>query len=107
MTLTGYANCLGGIILREARRWTNQRGRFVSALVRPLVWLAIFAAGFHFVLGCECLVLNLWNIMQISFLRRENISRQRHGKQTPRPGNMNIENIAPLAKHTDSSKSFI
>ena len=36
---------------REALRWTNQRGRFVSALVRPLVWLVIFAAGFHFVLG--------------------------------------------------------
>ena len=51
MTLAGYANCLGGIILREGRRWTNQRGRFISALVRPLVWLAIFAAGFHFVLG--------------------------------------------------------
>jgi len=26
-------------------------GRFFSALVRPLVWLAIFATGFHFVLG--------------------------------------------------------
>ena len=32
-------------------RFVNQRGRFVSALVRPLVWLLIFAAGFHFVLG--------------------------------------------------------
>jgi len=32
-------------------RWVHQTGRFVSALVRPLVWLLIFAAGFHFVLG--------------------------------------------------------
>ena len=46
-----YANCLAGIMAREALRWTNQRARFISALVRPLVWLAIFAAGFHFVLG--------------------------------------------------------
>jgi ABC-2 type transport system permease protein len=46
-----YGICLGGIIRREALRWLHQRGRFVSALVRPLVWLAIFAAGFHFVLG--------------------------------------------------------
>ena len=47
----GYARCLGGIIRREALRWTNQRGRFISALVRPLMWLVVFAAGFHFVLG--------------------------------------------------------
>jgi ABC-2 type transport system permease protein len=46
-----YANCLIGIMRREALRWVHQRGRFVSALVRPLVWLCIFAAGFHFVLG--------------------------------------------------------
>ena len=46
-----YLVCLRGIITREALRWTNQRARFVSALVRPLVWLVIFAAGFHFVLG--------------------------------------------------------
>ncbi len=46
-----YLRCLGGIVRREALRWLRQRGRFLSALVRPLVWLAIFAAGFHFVLG--------------------------------------------------------
>ena len=46
-----YARCLGGIVRREALRWIHQRSRFVSALVRPLVWLAIFAAGFRFVLG--------------------------------------------------------
>jgi ABC-2 type transport system permease protein len=40
-----------GIVWREALRWFNQRGRFVSALVRPLVWLGIFAAGFRYVLG--------------------------------------------------------
>lgn len=51
MTALQYARCLAGIVRREALRWLNQRGRFVSALVRPLVWLAIFAAGFHFVLG--------------------------------------------------------
>ncbi len=46
-----YARCLGGVVRREALRFLNQRGRFVSALVRPLVWLLIFATGFHFVLG--------------------------------------------------------
>ena len=51
MTPAQYARCLNGVVKREALRWLRQRGRFVSALVRPLVWLAIFAAGFHFVLG--------------------------------------------------------
>jgi ABC-2 type transport system permease protein len=46
-----YFQCLQGIIRREGQRWLHQRGRFISALVRPLLWLVVFAAGFHFVLG--------------------------------------------------------
>ena len=51
MTPIHYLRCFAGITAREWRRFLNQRGRFFSALVRPLVWLAIFATGFHFVLG--------------------------------------------------------
>ena len=40
-----------GIARRESLRFVNQRGRFLAALVRPLVWLFIFAAGFRAVLG--------------------------------------------------------
>jgi ABC-2 type transport system permease protein len=40
-----------GIVWREALRFLHQRERFVAALVRPLVWLFIFAAGFRSVLG--------------------------------------------------------
>lgn len=40
-----------GILRREGLRTLRQQGRFISALVRPLVWLAIFAAGFRSVLG--------------------------------------------------------
>ena len=46
-----YTTCLNGIVWREALRFLHQRERFVSALVRPLVWLFIFAAGFRQVLG--------------------------------------------------------
>jgi ABC-2 type transport system permease protein len=46
-----YLVCLGGVVGREALRFLHQRERFVSALVRPLVWLFIFAAGFRSVLG--------------------------------------------------------
>ncbi len=46
-----YLVCLRGIMWREALRFVHQRERFVSALVRPLVWLFVFAAGFRQVLG--------------------------------------------------------
>ena len=46
-----YLICLLGITWREALRFLHQRERFVSALVRPLVWLFIFAAGFRQILG--------------------------------------------------------
>jgi ABC-2 type transport system permease protein len=46
-----YLTCLRGIMWREALRFVHQRERFVSALVRPLVWLFIFAAGFRQILG--------------------------------------------------------
>ncbi|MBV8092284.1 MAG: ABC transporter permease [Acetobacteraceae bacterium] len=46
-----YLISLRGIAWREALRFVHQRERFVSALVRPLVWLLIFAAGFRQILG--------------------------------------------------------
>jgi ABC-2 type transport system permease protein len=50
-SLAQYAICLNGVVWREGLRFLHQRGRFISALVRPLVWLFIFAAGFRQVLG--------------------------------------------------------
>ncbi|HKM62155.1 MAG TPA: ABC transporter permease [Acidisphaera sp.] len=50
-TIGQYVICLRGIAWREALRFLHQRERFVSALVRPLVWLFIFAAGFRQILG--------------------------------------------------------
>ena len=49
--LRGYAICLGGIVKRELLKFLNQKERFLSALVRPLIWLFIFAAGFRNTLG--------------------------------------------------------
>jgi len=51
MRAAQYFRVFMGILNREALRWFNQRSRFISALVRPLVWLGIFAAGFRFTLG--------------------------------------------------------
>ncbi|MCY4302148.1 MAG: ABC transporter permease [Aestuariivita sp.] len=46
-----YIVVLMAITKREAFRFLQQKGRFVSALVRPLVWLFVFAAGFRAALG--------------------------------------------------------
>ncbi len=46
-----YLRCFAGIALREGLRFLHQRERFVAALVRPLIWLVVFAAGFRGVLG--------------------------------------------------------
>ena len=51
MSPVHYARCFAGILRREALRFLQQRERFLAALVRPLVWLLIFAAGFRSVLG--------------------------------------------------------
>ena len=49
--MTGWTIAFAGIARREFLRFTHQRERFLAALVRPLVWLFIFAAGFRSVLG--------------------------------------------------------
>jgi len=43
--------CLGGILWREMLRFYHQRSRLIGALVRPLVWLLVFATGFRAALG--------------------------------------------------------
>ena len=55
MTSAHYARCFLGIVNREALRFVQQRERFIAALVRPLVWLVIFAAGFRAALGVAIL----------------------------------------------------
>jgi len=49
--LRAYVTCFDGIVWREVLRYLYQRERFLSALVRPLIWLFIFAAGFRQTLG--------------------------------------------------------
>lgn len=51
MNIVHYWRAMWGIIWRECWRFVTQRERFVSALVRPLVWLFVFAAGFRSALG--------------------------------------------------------
>ena len=48
----GHAlQAMRAIVMRELFKFSRQTGRLVSALVRPLLWLAVFAAGFRNVFG--------------------------------------------------------
>jgi len=51
MRVYHYWVALWGIVFRELLRFVKQKERFFSALVRPLIWLFVFAAGFRAVLG--------------------------------------------------------
>ena len=51
MRIYHYWFALWGIVFRELFRFVKQKERFLSALVRPLIWLFVFAAGFRAALG--------------------------------------------------------
>lgn len=42
---------LRAVAARETFKFVRQRGRLASALVRPLLWLVVFAAGFQNIFG--------------------------------------------------------
>ncbi len=47
MHFTHLLRALRAVMMREMAKFVQQRGRLLSALVRPLIWLAVFAAGFY------------------------------------------------------------
>jgi ABC-2 type transport system permease protein len=51
MNSLSYVYAFNGILYRELYRFLQQRSRLFSALVRPLLWLIVFAAGFRAALG--------------------------------------------------------
>jgi len=51
MTPMTYLYCMNGIVKRDVLRFLQQRTRLLSVLVRPLLWLVVFAAGFRSALG--------------------------------------------------------
>jgi ABC-2 type transport system permease protein len=51
MQIAHVFRALKALTMREITKFAQQRGRLLSALVRPLMWLAVFAAGFYNVFG--------------------------------------------------------
>lgn len=55
MTGSHAFQALYALCWREMVRFVQQRGRLVSAVVRPSLWLLVFAAGFHNAFGVSIL----------------------------------------------------
>ncbi|MFM2067245.1 MAG: hypothetical protein RLZZ584_2154 [Pseudomonadota bacterium] len=51
MSIPHALQAMRAIVGREVAKFSRQSSRLVSALVRPLLWLAVFAAGFRNVFG--------------------------------------------------------
>jgi len=51
MQFAHVSRAMRAVTMREIFKFVQQRGRLLSALVRPLMWLAVFAAGFYNVFG--------------------------------------------------------
>lgn len=51
MRVSHALEALVAVCSRELRRFVQQRGRLLAALVRPTLWLLVFAAGFQNVFG--------------------------------------------------------
>jgi ABC-2 type transport system permease protein len=51
MQIAHVGRALRAVTMREITKFVQQRGRLLSSLVRPLMWLAVFAAGFQNVFG--------------------------------------------------------
>src|SRR3954469_19826627 len=46
-----FARAFAGIMTREWVGFLRQHGRLAAAIIRPLIWLAVFSAGFRSALG--------------------------------------------------------
>lgn len=51
MNLSHAVNAFSALSARETNKFLRQKGRLFSALVRPALWLLVFAAGFQNVFG--------------------------------------------------------
>ena len=51
LSLARAARALDAVVSREVVRFSHQKGRLLSAIVRPMLWLVVFGAGFHGILG--------------------------------------------------------
>ena len=67
MNFKHYISALLGLSIREIIKFSNQKGRLFSAIVRPALWLFVFAAGVGSARGIDPGVLNFYPTQNINY----------------------------------------
>ncbi len=62
-----YISALWGLSKREIIKFSNQKGRLFSAIVRPALWLFVFAAGVGSAKGIDPGILNFYPTQNINY----------------------------------------
>mgnify|MGYP001374814460 CR=1 FL=1 len=67
MNFKHYISALLGLSIREIIKFSKQKGRLFSAIVRPALWLFVFAAGVGSARGIDPGVLNFYPTQNINY----------------------------------------
>ena len=64
-----YMSALIGLSIRDIKKFSQQKGRLFSAIVRPALWLFVFAAGVGSARGIDPGILNFYPTQNINYLQ--------------------------------------
>ena len=67
MNLYHYISALAGLSKREIIKFSKQKGRLFSSIVRPALWLFVFAAGVGSAKGIDPGILNFYPTQNINY----------------------------------------
>ena len=62
-----YMSALIGLSIRDIKKFSQQKGRLFSAIVRPALWLFVFAAGVGSARGIDPGILNFYPTQNINY----------------------------------------
>jgi ABC-2 type transport system permease protein len=62
-----FLSALYGLSIREIKKFSKQKGRLFSAIVRPALWLFVFAAGVGTAKGVDPGILNFYPTQNINY----------------------------------------
>lgn len=67
MSFQHYLLALSGLVRREITKFSNQKGRLLSSIVRPALWLFVFAAGVGTAKGIDPGIINFYPIQNVNY----------------------------------------
>ena len=67
MLINHYMSALIGLSIRDIKKFSQQKGRLFSAIVRPALWLFVFAAGVGSARGIDPGLLNFYPTQNVNY----------------------------------------